>query len=374
MKQKLSQILNIVLVLFLVMAYSHSINAQKRLAENKLIINSSLTKKGKKGGLLSADSSSTEDNKNRKAQENINYFLSNREQLTLSDTEAGWLNSYATAYYSKWQAEENQTNLSKIGVKHKYGKAASWKGVHCWSTLGINGSADSLIYGPHYYQAKEYKRKAWGINIPQYSVRFRMALDKNHQKEDSSKKVCTIKAVLRYAAIDTLTRRSVFLDTVFLKRTLTVSDFYPYGRFKYFSFDSTYRYPFKFRKNVLDKTTKEAPHKIDTIYADWLEGCGIEFCVDWLGNKKLGTLYVDYSEVYDNTWVLFLDFPGMLAKNMKDYIKKFLTPKNADLLEHFKPNCIDAIMPIQTIDSLIHEAGNVKLITSRQENASVKKK
>ncbi len=61
------------------------------------------------------------------------------------DHENDWINHYATGYYSKWEAEENQTSPGVIGVKHIGGQIAQWKGKQCWSSLNVTAPACSLI-------------------------------------------------------------------------------------------------------------------------------------------------------------------------------------------------------------------------------------
>lgn len=63
---------------------------------------------------------------------------------TKGPAEGDWIQHYATGYYSKWESEQNQTDPNRVGVKHKYGNIANWKGKQCWSTIGLSNPADSV--------------------------------------------------------------------------------------------------------------------------------------------------------------------------------------------------------------------------------------
>ena len=114
---------------------------------------------------------------------------------------------YSTAYYSKWEAEQNLTgeDTARVGFKHKAGQPAFWydqelnDSVLCWSTEGLSAPACSLMYGPHYRQEKKYKRwysYSWADTI-RYVVRFNMALT-NPYNVAGNEDVCKIKVVFRY--------------------------------------------------------------------------------------------------------------------------------------------------------------------------------
>src|SRR5690606_10124687 len=98
------------------------------------------------------------------ARESTKDFLENYEVIPFNLDSTDWINHYATASYSKWESEENQTDTFKLGVKHILsdgtivGQVATWKNKLCWSSQGLTGPQDSLVYGPHYFQAKIYRR------------------------------------------------------------------------------------------------------------------------------------------------------------------------------------------------------------------------
>jgi hypothetical protein len=63
-----------------------------------------------------------------------------------------WIYYYSSSYYSKWEAEEDQPCWNKVGVKHSVGDTATWRSELCWSTKGVLGPVDTLVYGPTYHR------------------------------------------------------------------------------------------------------------------------------------------------------------------------------------------------------------------------------
>src|SRR5690606_27618868 len=64
-------------------------------------------------------------------------FLNNYDVMAFNLKSSDWINHYSTASYSRWESEENQTNMFKIGVKHSGGKDTTWHDTLSWSTLGL---------------------------------------------------------------------------------------------------------------------------------------------------------------------------------------------------------------------------------------------
>ncbi|MBT8390599.1 MAG: hypothetical protein KJO48_02400, partial [Ignavibacteria bacterium] len=116
-----------------------------------------------------------------------------------ADSKEDWIQFYATGFYTKWEAEENQKMKDAVGIKHKCGKQAIWKDKVCWSTEGYVAPTCSLMYGPHYKQERNYKRSLYGCkNCIDYTVSYRMALDYDLNVNNNDI-VCRIKVVHRYA-------------------------------------------------------------------------------------------------------------------------------------------------------------------------------
>jgi len=295
-------------------------------------------------------------------------FLSNYKVMAYNqEGQTDWINHYATGLYSKWEAEQNQTVDSLIGIKHKYGQDTTWHDTLAWSTLGLTSPVDSLVYGPHYRREKEYKRWLYGPNL-KYNVRYNMALDYDPQSVDPSEQVCVIKVVYRYGEIYNTPPPPYdsvkVYDTVFVQDTLTVSDFNPDGSFKFFKMPKTYQYPSKFSSDQPEGKLELPAPDVDTTYTDANGDNGIQFFVEWLG---VGTLYIDYIEVYDNFgWNDYIN-PAKhdsVITNIQSYAQSYSNwPNIIYWFGHDEPYSIDAFIPMHIVDSLLKAAYAPRLIT-----------
>ena len=303
-----------------------------------------------------------------KANSSNHTYLQKYDVMAFNINSTDWINHYSTGCYSKWESEENQTDTLKIGVKHIrrdgqfIGSEANWGGVQCWSTLGLNGPADSLIYGPHYFQAKKYRR-VYGDTLINFIARFNLALDYNPQLVNPTDPVCKITVVYRYNDINDNSKK--YLDTL-LEKTLTVSDFPIPDSFKVFDFDGlTYQYNTNiFPSEILGRNSPD-PSQIN--YTDWVSGTGIQFCVDWLGDSDLGNLYVDYAEVYDaNGWNDYIDDSTDVQIKINTYLSNYSSTEWPNIkywYAHDEPHSIDAFIPIRKVDEILRNAGSAPLIT-----------
>ena len=272
-----------------------------------------------------------------------------------SDSEKDWIHHYATGFYTKWEAEENQKNKDAVGIKHKCGEQEIWQNKLCWSSNGYTSSACSLMFGPHYKQEKRYKRWLYGCrDCIDYTVSYRMALD-NKSNVNSNETVCRIKVVHRYARL--LGSKFELIDEVLAEKTLKVSDFPVDGSFKNFKLPP-YRYSLKFTKPSIDKYT----------YKDRFGDNGIQYQVEWLRNDKKCTLYIDYVEVYDKEGKYFnSEYSAQnteAVRNIKSYVNKYSEWDNIIYwFAHDEPAAIDVYTPMRFVDSLVRREGGAPLIT-----------
>lgn len=293
----------------------------------------------------------------------------NLNAINMADS-TDWIYYYSSAYYSKWEAEEDKQSHLQVGVKHSAGDTATWKGIKCWSTIGVTSPYDSLLYGPHYHQEKWYKRwlympynELFNVN---YTPRFNMALDikGNVSPEDS---VCRIYVLVKYHWVinDTTEGDSTYI--LMEPVTLYVSDFADSGKFKYTYFsenpaERNYKYPPIFYDSTIipyaDKT--HLPH-IEGIFRDdtWA-GRGVQFCIDWLRSDTLCTLYIDNIEVYDNYGGQdFALDPSRVDSLVREYAQSFPQSEWSNM-KHWigghEPHTIDAYTPIKTVDAIVESA------------------
>ena len=285
-----------------------------------------------------------------------------------------WITHYTTGYYSKWEAEVD-ADADRVGFKHRdtlgnlIGNFANWKSKICWSSIGLTEASDSLIYGPHYRQDKRYKRWLYDTCYNQpgclsYTPRFRMALD-NHGGAGSDEDVCIIKVVFSYRYENTYPQ-----STTFIQRTLKVGDFDTTGEFDEYYLHpepglGIYEYPPEFIMPMKFLLAEGIPSTVG--YIDWESYTGIQFCVDWLRDDTLCTLYIDYVEVYDNNgWNEFIEFPQDVIDNITLYAQNY-NDENWQNLKYWlgvdEPYSIDCYTPIRVVDELVRSVNpNTPLI------------
>lgn len=291
------------------------------------------------------------------------YNLIANNQDYISPQDKHWINYYATGYYSKWDSEQNQTDIHRVGVKHKCGNVAEWKGISCWSSIGVTAPVCSLVYGPHYRQAKSYKGWTHQVDKPVfYTARFNMALDYDPHEVDQEEVVCVIKAVHRYIidypqAIDTL------IDEILAQRILKVKDFNADGSFKKITLDP-YFYDSRFDSQEAEEKQVNSVRNEKAsgpTYSDSNGDNGIQFWVDWLRDDNLCTLYIDYAEVFDNNgWNDYLSNPGQAEQRIIDYAQSYDNSfTNIKYwYGHDEPYSLDAYTPMRTVDLILRENQN----------------
>jgi hypothetical protein len=276
-----------------------------------------------------------------------------------------WIYYYSSSYYSKWEAEQNQTDTLRVGIKHAGGDTATWKNSLCWSTKDVIEPTNKLIFGPTYHQEKWYRR--WYSNYTsdedrynlKYTPRFRMALANPYSVPDTQN-VCRIYVILKYCFVGEDGSCSTSTHTLKEPVTLKVSDFPSNGEFDYIYFSNyveerSYDYPSWTRDPAEYKLI--LPHIEGTYFDDRRGGQGVQFCIDWLRTDTLCTLYIDNIEVYDNNgWDQYVDHPIQTAAKIKAYADSFKTLGWTNI-KHWlgtdEPYTIDAYTPIRVVDSLI---------------------
>ncbi|GBD87125.1 hypothetical protein BMS3Abin03_01051 [bacterium BMS3Abin03] len=300
------------------------------------------------------------------ARDTTKDFLSNYNVMAYNqEHQTDWINHYATGLYSKWEAEQNQIVDTLIGIKHKYGKAATWHDTLAWSTLGLSSPVDSLVYGPHYRQEKEYKRWLYGPKTVSYTARYNMALDYDPEQVNQYDEVCRITVKVRHGVwVNGVYTHHVQDDTLGGPITLKVSDFPSNHSFQDFNIEQ-YSYLPGFPEQYLEDKMETPIPDNDTTYGDSNGDNGIEFCVEWLG---VGTLYIDYIEVYDNFgWNDLVEDSSTAAiaiQNIKTYAQSYSSwPNIIYWFGHDEPYSRDAFTPMHIVDSLLKAVYAPRLIT-----------
>jgi len=299
-----------------------------------------------------------------------NYNVIGDNQDNEDENGFDWIRHYSTAYYSKWEAEDDTPydEIVGVGVKHKYGQLAEWKYKQCWSSIGLNSPKDSLVFGPHYHQETFYHRYYYypyvDWYILKYTPRFRMALDKDPTVTDNEN-VCVIKIVHRFTKIENEIVIGTFEEILRID-TLKVSRFNANGTFTDIKFEELpveyYEYDTRFRPYYKEeKAFNMRPIEPNTSvrYTDiWYPDNGIQFCVDWLRNDTLCTLYIDYAEVYDNDgWNRYIENPGLVEYQITEYAQRYSVWQNLKYWHGSdEPGSIDNIIPQKKIAELLRSA------------------
>ncbi|MFI5406242.1 MAG: hypothetical protein ACHQ1D_06980, partial [Nitrososphaerales archaeon] len=295
-----------------------------------------------------------------------------------ADSSSDYIMYYATAWYSKWEAEENQEYINKVGVKHTDGEDFEWKGESCWSSIGITNPTAKIVYGPHYHQEKYYKRW-WYETVEErytrlkYIPRFRMALSVNGQvgQQDT---ICNMYVVVRHSLEGSNDNVD---DTLKGPITLQVSDFPIDSTFKEFYLgppnNNWYQYPPEFRDNpdIMKQVLPENQGEVER-WVDIYGNQGVQFCIDWLRNDTKYTLYIDYIEVYDlEGWNVFAEGDSITVsqtiQDIKGYAQTYSGWPNLKYWTgHSEPFSLDAYTPMKTVDAIVKSAfpGAPSIITT----------
>lgn len=269
---------------------------------------------------------------------------------------------YSKGYYSKWEAENEEFAFGKVWFKHPYkigtthynhyvlGQVETHQGSVCWATQREAGYwIDSVLWGPHYHQDKEYDFSFEKSKIT-YIASYRLAFSNIPQKSLDTE-VCRLKVTYSY-------RYGEYPDTHIVVRelsskTLRVGDFPSDESFRNF----TISYQLPDRPTVKDRRLPENwIASADTVFEDDVPLSGVEFKLEWSG---IGKLFIDYVEVYDSL-VWGDDFIDPLRReliinNIKTYA---INHQNITKLRHWfvndESNSIDTYLPMRIVDSLVN--------------------
>jgi hypothetical protein len=325
------------------------------------------------------------------ADETTNELLDGLNFLAINNEfNSEWIYFYSTAYYSKWEAEEDQDHRYKVGFKHReevegdtllsnttIGRASTYLGRQCWSTEGLSAPACSLMYGPHYHQEKVYKRWPADTSYERYDLkytpRYIMALKlENGAQLDDTASICKLSVVARYRLRVDGNITGNDIDMVLKSITLKASDFQPYGEFNEFYFGEIdtawYDYPEEFRDPEDGTDKRDFLHTSGVHFFDRWGDQGVQFRVDWLGDNSKCNLYIDYVEVYDNDGGNhFANDPSRVDSLVREYAQGFpqsVWPNMKYWVGCDEPSSLDDYIPLKTVDSILVSIGAPRLITT----------
>ncbi|MGE5435712.1 MAG: T9SS type A sorting domain-containing protein, partial [Syntrophothermus sp.] len=255
---------------------------------------------------------------------------------------------YSRGYWSTWEAEGG-TLFDNIFVKmnHKGGKDTVYQGVNCWSSNYCEPK-DSLVFGPHYYQDRNYRLSLYKDGLVNYKVKVNMAYEDvaitgeaacrflviNHREEYYN-------GVVRDTILDTLIDVEVYPDSLYADK-----------------FNELDMGIYNFSRYPADTDNKDADLLIRKDTLDYIN-LGTDFIVHDYG---LGVLYIDKIEVYDEDIGKYLKEN---LNNIRSSIQLYPLANDSSVIFWYgadEPQSIDCYKPIKLVDSLLEDLGYPRLI------------
>jgi hypothetical protein len=260
---------------------------------------------------------------------------------------------YLSGYYTRWEAESDNSNNLETGLKHDsdFGQLDYYKGVSCWSSKqNIGYKVNNFIWGPNYKQDK--KHKWWSGQKVHYHAKYRLAFTGGGFL-DPETVICTLKVVYKWK-IKIGTRLFDYQNELGQK-VIKKSDF-PDDNFREDLFvEYNYGSPIVAFQTI-NGTVPEIGTTGDLVYIDDIPETGIEFRIDYEG---IGKLYVDYIEVYDRyIWKDYIDNPALIENRIREYCNQFTKWDKESWFENEEPNTIDQHTPFRIIKLLIQSHDN----------------
>ncbi|MBE0538210.1 MAG: hypothetical protein IH620_00745 [Ignavibacterium sp.] len=271
---------------------------------------------------------------------------------------------YTDAVYTKWEAEgKGDGSNGDMELKHQNSIGEIFnEGV----TSGIktfNSTSGKLIYGPWYYQYKNYKQLSLDTtNSPiEYTANYRLKIKERNPgiplpPNYSESIVCTIMVAVTHPV-------RVNKDSTLFSIELKVKDFLPPDGTGWNSWkDFTINYNLSSIKDKSEEILKEGfiNDDIDTSYTtNWMQ-----YKIEWAGSTFLD-LYVDYVEISD--------IKGRDLRTNPDVMDKIVNligeySDSSKVLGWFglnEPTSIDNYEPFRIVESVINaNSNNLHLYTT----------
>lgn len=279
-------------------------------------------------------------------------------------TPANYIVYYTDAIYTKWEAEgKGDGSNGDMELKHQNNIGEFFSEGDKSGIKTFNSTPGNLIYGPWYYQYKNYKQLALDTtNLPiEYTANFHLKIKERNPGSPlppnyENSIVCKIIVAVTHPV-------RVIKDSTLFYRELKVSDFLPPNGNGWDSWkDFTINYNLS---TIKDKAEEELKRKyfmndIDTSFTtNWMQ-----FKVEWAGSSFLD-LYVDYINIYDEKGRLLVNTSQpkqaiqILTQQFQD------TSKVLGWFGLNEPASIDNYEPFRIVDSIINaNSNNLHLYTT----------
>ena len=286
--------------------------------------------------------------------ENDGQYLTNKDSLLQfenlipvnANRQTDYIYHYTAGMYSKWEAEQHETNSNKVGIKHEFGIKVTFpdENVECWySGINPDNIGRKLIHGPDYLQYKTYPLFYKGSKI-KYNLRIRM---KKGYPTNVNENVCRV--IVQDYKGDSLLVRDINENE--LSSSWSSGSVIEVGSY--------------YHDTTQTNTSQSDPYgKMISIDEEMRSGIeGVKYIVEWLTDIPI---YIDYIEVYDeDIWGEYLSLSSQVISKILNYANKFSNWGNVKYWYSLdEPHSIDSHIPYKTIDGILKANGYPGLITA----------
>jgi hypothetical protein len=275
-----------------------------------------------------------------------------------SDSEKDLILHYTAGYYSKWEAEEGASlalDYSNPGIRHEAGiQAGSY-----WRANKQTPVGKKIVCGPYYEQARTYNL-GYNMNVVRYKANFML----RYVAVPSENTYPVCKIMVRYTILDQDLSGYFQISETLEERVLNSDELSS-------TFDLhtlTYSVPEKIQTK---STLMDYPH-LDKLTSTKYPPYGVEFIVEWLDDSQLGTLDIDYIEVFeDQIWSRYFNNEGDINPLILNYANRAVY-QNWNNLKYWygvdEPYTIDQYIPYKKINDLLTSNGYPGLISAFYPN------
>ncbi|HRP36960.1 MAG TPA: hypothetical protein PLS50_04060, partial [Candidatus Dojkabacteria bacterium] len=282
--------------------------------------------------------------------------------LTEGTTVYNWIGYYCDAKYTEWEAEGTDTiNIGKATLERDLQKTTPSPNGNYISTVPY-APASTILWGPYYYQERNYMIKRANADTLFYNAEFKLMLERNLSyppydttTDNPTDQIC--KMMVTQSRVNNSTTpwhidSVITIDSLVLYR----SDFPTINQFitKLLRYDLSIGFPVSNQLNIPRYRAADIPP--DSMGRFLREN--IEFKVVWLGDPKY-LLSVDKVTVYDERGeALYKDSLGTGVRlRIKNQIDQLLSYDNSVVGWHGidEPFSIDNFEPIRIVAQTVRD-------------------
>jgi hypothetical protein len=280
-----------------------------------------------------------------------------------SDSELDLILHYTAGYYSKWEAEEGGSlalDYSKPGIRHEAGTQAG----SYWRANKHTPVGKKIVCGPFYQQARTYNL-SYNKSVVLYKANFMLRYDA--VPSENTYPVCKI--MVKYTILDQDQSGYFQIGETIEERILTSDNLS--------SVFSLHTLEYSVPEKIQTKSTLMHYPQLDKLTSPTYPPYGVEFIVEWLDDSQLGTLDVDFIEVFeDQIWSRYFNDEEDINALILNYANRAVY-QNWNNLKYWygvdEPYTIDQYIPYKKINDLLTSNGYPGLISAFYPNWSGKR-